>query len=96
MTRFSPNLVDLERDIQVLCQIYINVLKMLFLVLTLLKNKELETSQDLFEFKAGPSKPHSQIWGEIVTYLVKIPLGNRVRVDAYDREAYRDLFLSLR
>ena len=29
-------------------------------------------SQDLFEFKAGPSKPHSQIWGEIVTHLVKI------------------------
>ena len=32
----------------------------------------METSQDLFEFKAGPSKPHSQIWGEIVTFLVKI------------------------
>ena len=26
----------------------------------------------MFEFKAGPSKPHSQIWGEIVTHLVKI------------------------
>ena len=37
-----------------------------------MKNKELETSQDLFQFKAGPSKPHSQIWGEIVTLLVKI------------------------
>ena len=48
------------------------MLKLLFLVLTLLSNKELETSQDLFEFKAGPSKPHSQIWGEIVTFLVKI------------------------
>ena len=55
MTRFSPNLVDLDRDIQVLFVVLLKICLNYVFVLTLVKNKELETSKDLFEFKAGPS-----------------------------------------
>ena len=56
-TRFLPNLVDLERDIQVFLVIfYIHVLNFLSLVLTLPENKILEDVSRLFlEFKVGPS-----------------------------------------